>query len=166
MRYQYRFNSSANNNNPFSTLIGVVLGILFLLGLFFIARFIFTILYYLSPLMIIAALIIDHKSVIGYGKWLLRLTKDNTLLGVGAILLTVLGFPLVALFLLGKALLSKRVKEVREEAEQQREGEYIEYEELDSEPMDLPRIDQWEKQAEPKKRKERNDYDDFFDSQL
>lgn len=161
-QYKYSFNSS--NNNPFSSIIGVVLGILFLLGLFFIARFIFTILYYLSPIMLIAALIVDHKVVTGYGKWLLRLTKDNALLGIGAILLTVLGFPLVTLFLLGKALLRKRVKEAQEEAMQQREGEYIEYEELNSEPLDLPQIEQWEKQAEERRRKN-NDYDDFFDSQ-
>ncbi|NBC07197.1 MAG: hypothetical protein GVY26_08390 [Bacteroidetes bacterium] len=161
-QYRYSFNSS--NNNPFSTLIGIVLGVLFLLGLFFIARFIFTILYYLSPIMLIVALIVDYKVVTGYGKWLLRLTKDNALLGIGAILLTVLGFPLVSLFLLGKALLRKRVKDAQEEAMQQREGEYIEYEELDSEPMDLPQIEEWEKQTEERRRK-RNDYDDFFDSQ-
>jgi len=161
-QYKYSFNSS--NNNPFSSIIGVVLGILFLLGLFFIARFIFTILYYLSPIMLIAALIVDHKVVMGYGKWLLRLTKDNAIMGIGAILLTVLGFPLVTLFLLGKALLRKRVKEAQEEVTQQREGEYIEYEELNSEPLDLPQIEQWEKQAEERRRKN-NDYDDFFDSQ-
>ena len=161
-QYKYSFNSS--NNNPFSSIIGVVLGILFLLGLFFIARFIFTILYYLSPIMLIAALIVDHKVVMGYGKWLLRLTKDNAIMGIGAILLTVLGFPLVTLFLLGKALLRKRVKEAQEEVTQQREGEYIEYEELNSEPLDLPQIEQWEKQAEERRRKS-NDYDDFFDSQ-
>jgi len=114
--------------------------------------------------MLIVALIVDYKVVTGYGKWLVKLTKDNALLGIGAILLTVLGFPLVSLFLLGKALLRKRVKDAREEAMQQREGEYIEYEELDSEPMDLPQIEEWEKQTEERRRK-RNDYDDFFDSQ-
>lgn len=160
---QYRYNFNSSSNNPFSSLIGVVLGVLFLLGLFFIARYIFTILYSLWPIMIIVALIVDHKVVTGYGKWLLRLTKDNALLGIGAILLTVLGFPLVSLFLLGKALLRKKVKDVQEEAMQQREGEYIEYEELDSESMDLPQIEQWEKQTE--NRRKRNDYDDFFDSQ-
>ncbi len=160
-QYRYSFNSS-NSNNPFSTIIGIVLGILFLLGLFYVARFIFTIMYYLSPLMIIAALIIDHRVVVDYGKWLVRQTKSNPVVGVIAILLSVLGFPLVSLFLLGKALLRKKVKDVQKEAERQREGEFIEYEELDSEQMDLPRIEDWEK--EPRRdRRDRNDYDDFFD---
>lgn len=160
MQYYKSFNSS---NNPFSSIIGVTLGILFLLGLFFIARFIFTILYYLSPIMIVAALIVDYRTVVGYGKWLVAQVKRKPLLGIGAILLTVLAFPLVSLFLLGKALLKKKVREVEEEARQQRQGEYIEYEELDSESIDLDRLQERRKE-EPEPRR-RSNYDDFFDSQ-
>jgi len=161
---QYHKSFQTSNNNPFSSIIGVVLGILFLLGLFFVARFIFTILYYLSPVMLIAALIIDYKSVTGYGKWLMDKVKTNPLLGIGGILLTVLAFPLVSLFLLGKALFKKKVREVEQEVERQREGEYVDFEELDSEPMDLKRLEeQFREQEGPKRR--RSNYDDFFDSQ-
>jgi len=160
---QYHKSFQTSNNNPFSSIIGVVLGVLFLLGLFFVARFIFTILYYLSPVMLIAALILDYKSVTGYGKWLVSKVKTNPLLGIGGIVLTVLAFPLVCLFLLGKALFKKKVREVEQEAEKQREGEYIEFEELDSEPIDLKRLeDQVRGQQEAQKR---SNYDDFFDSQ-
>ncbi|MEQ8706735.1 MAG: hypothetical protein RIC19_22570 [Phaeodactylibacter sp.] len=160
---QYHKSFQTSNNNPFSSLIGVVLGILFLLGLFFVARFIFTILYYLSPVMLIAALVLDYKTVTGYGKWLIDKVKTNPLLGIGGILLTVLAFPLVCLFLLSKALFKKKVREVEQEVERQQEGEYTEFEELDSEPMDLKRLqEQARERQEPQRR---NDYDDFFDSQ-
>ncbi|KGE88503.1 MAG: hypothetical protein ACE362_08845 [Phaeodactylibacter xiamenensis] len=161
---QYRKSFQTSSNNPFSSIIGVVLGVLFLLGLFFVARIIFTILYYLSPVMLIAALIIDYKSVTGYGKWLVDKVKTNPLLGIGGILLTVLAFPLVSLFLLGKALFKKKVREVEQEVERQREGEYVDFEELDSEPMDLKRLEeQFREQENPKRRS--SNYDDFFDSQ-
>lgn len=160
---QYHKSFQTSNNNPFSSIIGVVLGVLFLLGLFFVARFIFTILYYLSPVMLIAALVLDYKSVTGYGKWLVSRVKTNPLLGIGGIVLTVLAFPLVCLFLLGKALFKKKVREVEQEAEKQREGEYIEFEELDSEPIDLKRLEEQVRgQQEAQKR---SNYDDFFDSQ-
>ncbi len=139
------------------------MGLLFLLGLFYVARFIFTILYYLSPIMIVAALIVDYKTVVGYGQWLVAQVKRNPLIGIGAILLTVLAFPLVSLFLLGKALFKKKVREVEQEAQQQRQGEYIEYEELDSEAIDLDRL-QERRREEPEPRR-RSNYDDFFDSQ-
>lgn len=161
---QYHKSFQASNNNPFSSIIGVVLGILFLLGLFFVARFIFTILYYLSPVMLIAALIIDYKTVTGYGKWLVDKVKTNPLLGIGGILLTVLAFPLVSLFLLGKALFKKKVREVEQEVERQREGEYVDFEELDSEPMDLKQLEERFREQENLKRR-RSNYDDFFDSQ-
>lgn len=159
---QYHKSFQTSNNNPFNSFIGVILGVLFLLGLFFVARFIFTILYYLSPVMLIAALIIDHKTVTGYGRWLVEKVRANPIPGIGGILLTVLAFPLVCLFLLGKALFRKKIREVEQEAEQQREGEYVDFEELDSEPMDLKRLEeQFRKQQEPKRR---GNYDDFFDS--
>jgi hypothetical protein len=161
---QYHKSFQTSNNNPFSSIIGVVLGILFLLGLFFVARFIFTILYYLSPVMLIAALIIDYKTVTGYGKWLVDKVKTNPLLGIGGILLTILAFPLVSLFLLGKALFKKKVREVEQEVERQREGEYVDFEELNSEPMDLKRLEEQFREQENLKRR-RGNYDDFFDSQ-
>ncbi len=154
---QYRKEINFNNNNPFSSIIGIVLGILLLLGLFFIARFIFTILYYLSPLFLIAALVIDYKVVLGYGKWVVGLVKRNALLGAGAILLSVLGFPLLTVFLLGKALLKRQMKQAQREAEEQQVGDYIEYEELDSDSLDLPQIDREEPLP-----KDSNRYDDFF----
>jgi len=160
MQYRSEFNSSSSN--PFNSIFSIIMIILVMLGLFFIARFIFTILMYLSPVMLVAALILDYKVVTGYGQWIYGLLKKNPIMGVGSILLTVIGFPVVSLFLLGKALFRKRVRDAQEEATRQREGRYIEYEEVDSEPLELPRLEKEEQQKEEKKDKGQ-DYDHLFE---
>lgn len=158
----YRKEINFDNRNPFNSIIGVILIVLFLVTLYFIARAIFTILYYLSPIMIVAALIIDHRVVLGYVKWLIGLLRDNLLLGVGATILSVLGFPVLSAFLLGKALFKRQVKKARQEAEEAREGEYIEYEELNSEELELPRLEKEERKRDRPENPD-NRYDDFFE---
>jgi hypothetical protein len=159
---QYRGEFSSNSSNPFNSIFSILMVILVMLGLFYIARFIFTILYYLSPIMLIAALIIDHKVVTGYGKWVVSLFKKNPIMGVGSVLLTVIGFPIVSAFLLGRALFRKRVRQAQEEVEIRREGQFIEYEELDSEPLELPEI-QKEERNKSRDRNSGQDYDHLFD---
>ena len=112
--------------------------------------------------MIVAALIIDHKVVLGYVKWVIGLLRENLLLGIGATVLSIVGFPVLSAFLLGKALLKKQVKKAQEEAEAPHKGEYIEFEELDSEPLELPPIEKAEKKQE-RKAKQDNQYDEFFE---
>ena len=155
MRYRTEFNS---NSNPFNSIFSILMVILVMLGLFFVARFIFTILYYLSPIMLIAALIIDHKVVTGYIQWVINLLKNNVLMGIGTVLLTVIGFPVVTAFLLGRALFRKKIKEAKEDIERQQKGHYIEYEEVDSEPLDLPQLEEKVKKERPRQ----SEYDDFF----
>lgn len=159
MQYRSEFNS--NSSNPFNSIFSIIMIILVMLGLFFIARFIFTILMYLSPIMLVAALLLDYKVVTGYAQWVYGLLKKNPILGIGSILLTVIGFPVVSLFLLGKALFRKRVRDAQEEATRQRDGHYIEYEELDSEPLELPQLEK-EEQPEDKKDKGQS-YDHLFE---
>jgi hypothetical protein len=102
-------------------------------ALFFIARMIFTILSYLAPVLLIATLIIDHKVFINYVKWLVDLTRRNVLVGVGAIVLSVIGFPIVSAFLLIRALANRRLRDVEKQERIHREGELVEYEELEPE---------------------------------
>jgi uncharacterized membrane protein len=158
MQYRTEFNS--NSSSPFNSIIGILIGIFLMVGLFYLARFIFTILYYLSPIMLIAALIIDHKVVTGYIQWMGKLFKRNPLMGAGSVLLTLIGFPIVTAFLLGKAMFKKRIKEAQQEAQQAQEaqqGEFIDYEELNSEPLELPELE-----PEPRKKAD-NDYDQLFE---
>ena len=74
----------------------------------------------------------------------------------------------IALFL--KALLNKKIKEVKSQFEEKREGEYVEYEEVPSEPVAKQRPQRTEERIElpPIKEKikqtksSKNEYEDLF----
>ncbi len=159
---QYRQKSEFNiGGNSTSSITGVILMVFFLIALFYLARFVFQILYFLAPVMLIATLIIDYKVVWGYLQWIGRNLKSNPVLGIGAILLSVFAFPLVAAFLLGKALLKRKVNQVQDEVEKKRAGEYVEFEEIVEEPpLRLPEL---EEEPRPVRRKENNEYDNLFE---
>ncbi len=124
------------------------------------ARFIFNILWWVSPLMLLATLIIDYKVITGYVKWVFSKLRTNIIFGLGMILLTVIAFPIVSAFLLGKAVFKQKVKKAKEEYDVRTKGEFAEFEELDSEP-----IERIELPPSPKaeKRKMPNEYDDMFE---
>lgn len=136
------------NGNPVNSIVGIVLMIVFLIGMFYVAQFVFRILYFLAPFMLIATLIINYRVVTGYLQWVLALVKRNPVMGIGAGILTVLGFPIVSAFLLVKAIMLKKVDQAQEKARIRREGELIDYEEVDSEEL-VPPI-----QYEEKRRRE------------
>ncbi len=139
----------ANQNNPFNnnqgspinTIIGIVAMVLGLVFLLFLARFIFRILWFISPLLLIGALIVDFKGVVNFVKWVIALYKRDVVLGVVATILSIFGFPLVTGFLLGRGLFRKRVGKLRNEQEMRRKGEFVDFEELDSKPLELPELE-------------------------
>ena len=120
----------------------IALLVIVLIAVFFIARGIFWLLSYLAPILLIAAAIIDHRVIINYVKWLIDLTKRNILVGLGAIVLSVIGYPVVFALLLGRALMNRKIKDMEDQERLQREGQLVDYEELDSKPatpVELPR---------------------------
>lgn len=151
--------------NPFNSISSILILVLLFVGLFFVAKSIFTILSWVAPIMLIATLIIDHKVVLGYGKWIFNLLKENFLMGAGAVLLTVFGFPVISGFLLAKALLYRKVNKMKEAYETQSQGEYAEYEEVQEveeikeKPLELPRL---EKEEQPRAQSN-NEYEQLFD---
>ena len=143
--------------NPFNSLGSILTLVFIFVALYFIASSIFKILSWAAPVLLAGALIINYQVVLSYGKWLLKLVQDNLLMGVGAILLTIFGFPIIAGFLFGKALLYRKVDKMREEYEVKTHGEYVEYEEIEEpEPLQLPRM---QKQS----RDRGNEYEQLFD---
>lgn len=165
-RRAYRFGgfgTEGPRRSPFN-FGGILIGIVVLIMLFVVARFVFRLLYFIAPFLLIATAIMDYRTITGYGKWLLSLLRRNTLLGIGAIVLTVIGFPVVSVGLFGKALFTRRLRQAKRayEAEQQRPaiGEYVEFEDIPSErSLRLPKI---EKREEPPRPKKNNEYDQFF----
>lgn len=163
--------------NPINYIVGLVLAFLVLYGLFRLAGFVFNMILYISPLLIIATLIIDYKVVTGYLSWVVELFKKNVWYGLGASAITFFAFPIVSIFLLSRALMKRQVKKAQEgkPGYPSRRDEYIQYEELESrvieEPKEQPQRREAPKQEAPKKempkreapKDESSDYDQFFD---
>lgn len=157
--------NAGDATNTINAVIGIVGMVLALVLMFYIARFIYTILWYLSPVFIIGALILDKNAVINFGKWMINLFQRNMVAGLISAALGLFAFPLVSLFLLGKAFFTKRMREVGKEQERRQRGEYVSFEELDSEPLELRELEKEQRRRSKTKSKSRNDYDNFFDPQ-
>lgn len=136
--------------------------VLVFIALYWLATGIFKLLSIAAPFLLIAALVINHNVVINYGKWLFNLLKTKPLMGIGGILLSVFGFPIIAGFLFGKALLYRKVDKMKTEFETKKYGDFVDYEEVDDEPEIRLELPEFEK-PEPKPKKNNNDYDQYFD---
>lgn len=97
-----------------------------------LARFVFRILAFLSPIMLIAALIIDYSVVTDYLKWVRNTFRRDAIAGVIIGILSVIGFPVLSGYFLARALLKKQVKKAKAEYERRRDGDLVEYEELET----------------------------------
>lgn len=169
-----------NGNNKSFTfgsngIVGIITGILFFVLLFYIAKGIFTILAYLTPVLFIATLIINHQVVIDYGKMLYNTLKNNPLMGIIGIGLTFIGFPIVAFFLFGKSLMLRKVNKLKEEFQSQfdpnyqnqTKEEFVNFEEVDSTiineetPIEIKRP-VLEINTPVKKKDDSSKYDDLF----
>jgi hypothetical protein len=129
------------------------------MGLFYLVGFIFRILWFLLPAILIAVAIIDYRVITGYVTWVLSLFQRNWIVGLAASLLTVIGAPVVGLLLLGRALLRRRVKEAQAEYERQTKGELVDFEEVDSETLELPDL---EPPRTQRPGTSEDDYEDLF----
>ena len=134
----YRF----GNTNPFVILVFFVVAIF---ALFWIAKSILKLLTYIAPFLLIGALVINHRVVIGYGKWLIGALKRNPVFGAVAILFTIIGFPLVAGFLFMRALSTRND---RSGGFGPKRGEYIKYEEVDDDFLDLTDLEERKKKMD------------------
>lgn len=149
--------------NPFSAVVSVLVMLLVLVGLFFIAKFIFKLLWWVAPLIFIASLIIDVNVFLDYTRWVGRLFRRSIWMGLGTIVLSMLFFPFLGMFFLGKALLRKRIREAQRDVQARRQGEFINYEEVDSEPLDLDRLPPEHKEPREPSRRQPGSYDQFFE---
>lgn len=159
MEKKYEFKS--DSNNPLSTIITVVFVILVLFLLFRLFAFVTRILTFLTPILLIATLIIDHKVVLNYVKMLVNMTKKSWPMGLGATILSIIGIPFVSVFLFSKAMLKRKVKKVVTKAKAEREGEFVTFEELDDEVVEETQPEILE--LEDPDLKKKNEYEELFD---
>ncbi|MBK9018252.1 MAG: hypothetical protein IPM82_31730 [Saprospiraceae bacterium] len=138
---------------------GILILIGFLVAMYFIIKYTLLALTVVAPLMLIATLIIDRSVVFNYVKWIGSTLKSNPLLGIGAILFTIFGYTLVFPFLFGKALLKKKFKNAQQQYQNERQGELVDFEEIESKPnkekpLELPQL---------KKQAKGGEYDQLFE---
>ena len=144
--------------NPFNSITSILVLVVVLIGLYVVASSIFRILQVLSPFLIIGALLLDYKVVVRFGQWLWGLLKRNPVMGVLAILLIVVGHPILSGFLCMKAYLSRKIRKANPELKEKHGDEYIDFEEIDDQPLDLPQME---------RREARNsEYDDLLGEEL
>ena len=149
--------------NPFNSITSILVLVGIFVALSFLVTGIFKLLSWAAPVLLILTAIFDYRTIVDYGRWLFNLLRKDVLMGIGALILTVIGFPIIAGFLFVKALFRRKIGQLEKNMNQERQGEYVEYEEVESttyEPIELPPIEP-EPRATP--RKERNDYEDMFD---
>ncbi len=130
------------NTNPFGSITSLLVMAAVIVGLFFLAKGVFTLLAWAAPALLIITLILDYNIILDFGAWLVKLIKTNPLNGIIAVLFIVFAFPLVAGFLFSKAILKRQGKGMKRIFEEQQKAanqntafdsniEDIEYEELD-----------------------------------
>jgi hypothetical protein len=129
----YAFTNDMKRPTTGQVVRNILVLLLVLAALFFIARGIFRLLVWVAPVLFILTLFIRFRVVSNFVKTLYRLVRRKPLVGIAAIVLTVFAFPLVAVFLFGQAVFSKKLDDARKEYEQHTIGEETEYEEMGSE---------------------------------
>ena len=151
-----------NRGNPgwLKLAIGVATILLILWLAVKVVSGLYTLLWYIGPILLIATLFMDGQVVFGYGKWILKQFKNNPLVGVGAGIMTFFGFPFVSAFLFGKAMLKKKLNIGQESTSSKTEDGYTEYEEIESESMEEFDLKDLEKDIQEL---DAEDYENLFD---
>jgi hypothetical protein len=164
----------ANQNKGFN-IINLIPVILMLVAVFiavgYIASGIYQILEFIALGLFLITLGLDlvygRKVIIGFAKTLITLVRKNPLMGVIAIGLTVFFHPLVALFLFGKAMLLRKVGNMKKDIETRQQGQYADYEEVETNykemPDDKPKLIELPPLREKPKQERSNDYEDLFE---
>lgn len=149
-------NQSRPGNNPIAGIIGLVVMIFIVFILFQVVKSVISIMYFLGPILLIIALVLNYRVVLNYIKWLAQMIKTDTVRGLIYSALSVVGYPFVSAWLFFKAFLQYRFKRGVKTQEKAKEKEFVQYEEVEDDFLELPDLDA-PKQAEG------NQYDELFD---
>jgi len=156
---------AGGGRSPFGGIAGLLSLALFMMLAFFLFKGIFWILNLVAPVLFIATLIMDYTVVTDFVKFLSKLVKESPLMGILAIVVSLVAYPFTAGFLFFKMLMRRAIKKVQQPRQQTNSnGEpvndlddegYADYEEIET--LELPEIEV--KKAETRN----NDYDQMFD---
>jgi hypothetical protein len=120
-------------------LTGLLVFVLFAALTWFIISGLWKLLSVIAPFLFLASFLLDKKVPINFFKWLGKQFKVNVIGGVFVTLMCGLAFPFVFAFLFARSLMNYRMGKSKRAAQQDLEGDYIEFEELED-PIELPRL--------------------------
>lgn len=127
-------NNSQFRIGGFNVIIALLVFFLIFFLFSMVVKFLWQLALILMPVLLIATFIMDRSLIINYVKRIGKIYKANKTTGLIAGGLSVLGSPLIILFLFGQAMLFRKVKKASAKQEQEQTskfGEYIDYEEVD-----------------------------------
>ena len=160
----HRVYSYRSSGNPLGMIIALLItaGILYLL--FMAVGLALKLLLYAAPVLFIATLIINHRVLTDYFYGLVESFRRHWPSGLFRLALTLLAFPVVIAWLFFKALLFKKMAQrtadsAYRSAKYSSDSEQVDYEELETRPLDAPE----KLQADRQPRQDDNRYDQLFD---
>ncbi len=148
----------------------LIFGILGLIAAYYILKGFFILLYWAAPALFVLALIINWRAVADTLKDWFKTLENNPLSGLLIAAITVLAFPVFALYLFVKSLGYRKIEQMQR-AERAAEGEFVEFEELESrpkedadddQPIEPPELPEQEQSKARGAKKPDNPYDQFF----
>ena len=160
---------NSKSNGPFGSIMSLLMVFVFFAALFYVASFVFKLLWWIAPVLLLITLLMDHKIVTGYIEWVWSKLKVNPIMGIAFVLLTFFGFPVVAGYLFGKLMLRRKITKMTETMQQRggrtfaEDEDYVDYEEVKSEPRTRIEIPKADLPPKMKEKPENNKYDDFFE---
>ncbi len=126
--------SSVRDVNPMNSLFSVLILIAVFTGLFFAFKFIFEILWKISPVIILVTLLFDYQVILKYFRLMAAFLRKNLIAGVLFIGLSVFFLPVVSIFLMAKAILNRKMNKMQAKAKAENQN-FTQYEEIDEEPI-------------------------------
>lgn len=175
MPFQRTFQVGGKPNNPFGSIISllIIIGVLVLL-IFMVTGFI-KLLYLVAPVLLIATLLINYRIVADYVMGVFETFQTDVLYGIVKVLFSVFCYPFVIGGLFAKAMFYRKVTKIQKDIEQQmgtfteshEQTQFTDYEEISS---DLNTDEPSEKAPEkpiiielpPKQDPLRDDFDQLF----
>lgn len=129
------------NNRIFkiNPLTGLLVAVLFMAMIWFLISGLWKLLSIFAPFMFIASFLLDKKVPLNYFKWLGKQYQVNLMGGLALTALSAIGFPFLIAFLFARSLMNYRMGRRMKQQEEELEGDYIEFEELED-PLDLPKL--------------------------
>lgn len=171
---QYGLGSGPGGNkggSPFGIIGSLIMLVVGLVLAYLVVKGIFTLLMWFSIPLLIAGIVMDPNGAMDFGKSLVNVSKKNPLIPIGIIAASALFFPTVPLilaaltggFLLAKALVKKKFKQVFDQhAPKEEEEEFVEYEDV-TEEDDFLDLEDVKAKPEPQARtNSKNEYEDLF----